>query len=361
MFYLYLTLLYQKSQFEKILELCSRFIDEKDVDGSVLILLHNLVACCHVMLGKPLMAIIYWRKAVECSNEDYYVLPVLYNLHITYKECSMLQPASEIINILVKIVQCKCSANCSSPFLVIESKNDVLKVKPYSYRKTITDFCHLVYYCAFYHLHFERYLEAVKWFNSFFDDVDGAYHIGLSRRASEYELPVVAPSLMQIKSEFALALLKCKNASALLDINNIELTFCSATFIRVQSSYYKMQSQDPDCGRVFIAAGIQLFYCVSILLYKIVVYMKTDCSKAKCELENCLKALESVSPSAAQGIAPTTNNISEQHQLNVVLLRLSSAKAMVYFNYALLLSSLSNQEVSCSYIIFSSDHGKCFR
>ena len=346
--YYFFVNLYAKNCYQDILKLSTEYVASPGValDQDAIALLHNIRACCYTKLRKPLMAIMHWRKAVSCVTNEFFLVPLLYNLHKTYSKCGMTEPADEILKQLLFIVNSKredYGAECWFVFQIDKAhifEVDVTK------RHAISNVSTLTHFAANYSLRIGEHSSAIERYNSFFAQIGSDFDPGISTNASEYHLPLALPPVMQITSEYALALYADERIDNLLSLDTTEMSYAASAFKRCQGALFsKLTDETPltDAEKsAFVTTGEQIFHCVSTSIFKLAAEMKTDCSTAKREIECCLEALDTVQP-------PITSNVADepdQDIISVIESRLAACKAMLYFNLSLVLSRLPHETVS---------------
>ena len=348
--YVFLTNLYENEQYHDLIKLTNNK-DAPVAEQTVLTRMHNLTACCYFKLGKPLLAIMHWRKAVSSAQDEFCLMPLLYNLHQVYSSCNMIEPAIEMLKLVLNIATSKSADYGSESWCVFDAKKDHFLNLKVTKRHAISNAVNLAYYAGNYYAGIGRCSYAVEWYDYFLTHLRAEYDPALSTNASEYQLVNVVPPVMQITSEYALALYNSENLNRLLALDTKELSYCASAFKRTQgSTFLKLANKEPltNAERVaFASTGDQLYNCISTSLFKLAAVMCSDFSASKCEIEHCLAAVDMVAPT----IQPSTvqGDLSEETDEELVLnigSRLCSLKAFLYFNLALVLSKLPHGDVS---------------
>ena len=345
--YLSLVLLYQNQKYQEVLKFSSDYVNDDFTEKSILSCIHNLSACCYVHIGKPLMAIMYCRRAVNCAEEKFFLVPLLYNLHRTYYQCEMIEPAFEMLEILLSILTDQAEKYPAVPLFIFECRTDFPNVK-IAPRHSISDPCPVAYYAANHYSQNGKYIEAIKWYKYFLSDIGNEYNPSVSTRSSEYQLPVIPPSVMQITSEYSLALYASGKFEELLNLSagNNKLSFCSSSFQRAQtvtcSKIYNEEPLTPKDRNTFEVVALQLYHSLAIELYRIGAMLKDDTLSAENIISQCLNVTEYIHPVVRSVKDPSlcTKDCTDEEFKSHVEATLCSLKAMLYFNLALLLSRL---------------------
>ena len=349
--YLHFLSVYRKHQYSILIKMCSNYLEKnKACWDQTHSWLHNITACCYFHMKKPHMAIVQWRKAVQCCEDEFHMLPLVYNLHRTYKHCEMFQPSIDVIKVAMSIVKSSQVADppARSPSFIFQpAKSEYVTLKLQPARRKVTNALPLAYYAAQCCLKMNMASEAVAWYQDALIGSREQFDPASFSRSSEYDLPIIVPSSIQINSEYALALYETNAVDELMDLDCSDLEYCSASYQKANAEASEKQMSLPQDARMFLRCAVQLYHCVSVILYKIAASMSQGVPDSLQLIDRCLKALVDVHPATVDA---SDTLLDEKHSdsvhLQTVMYRLSRAKAMLYFNQAVLAASSTEPDVS---------------
>lgn len=355
--YLFFVSVYQKNQYGILIQMCLDYLSKiEKCPEKVRSLLHNLIACCYFYLDKPHMAIVNWRKAITHCCNPLFLLPLLYNLHRTYQHCEMYQPSIEIIKIIMSIVESNqgCVQHNTS-FIFQPSKDGFFELKLQGSQEIKINTAAVAYYSAHYFLKMKKASEAVSWYEYTLKKLKTLFDPDTTAQSCEYKLPITVPLSIQINAEYALALKQSDCVNELLHVDSDDLDFCSVSFRKAYHKYMNNESVVASDNKAFLDCATQLYHCISLVLYKIsAAFTLPDPSLAHQLISRSLEALIEIQPTMT---GAGDENSCDCIMVGTVLNRLNRAKAMLYFNQALLLAQATNLEVSENrpYVLVSLD------